>query len=1141
MESGNRKINTPQKKTNSSGNKKGKHKKSSVWNVIKVLIIIFFIVGIIGSVYAYQLVTSSLEGLEPLDPTVIQDKLVENSVIVDKEGRTLETIHTSDSLRTVVGYDDISPDMINAIISVEDKTFWDHNGFNIVRMFGAVKDAVVSGKRIGGTSTITQQLARNAFLFEIRADRDLGRKVQEAYYAIQLEKNLTKKQILEGYLNLISFGEAQGIEAAAQTYFSKSAKDLDYIESAMLAGVPKGPSVYSPVTRVFKQYVTDDHFVVDDTDPMYTTVFNEKSIDRYQTAIYLMHRNNYITDEEYEYAKNFDIRQKIKMSTDSQHEISSFFADMVKDEVVADLMAQYGYTYDEAMNMLYTSGLVIESTIDFDMQKILESHYAKQDFTPYYGESTIVAVRKFQKDQGLQVDGSSGQGTLKKLSELSGYDFSAFKQEYYYRGHNSEDVVQIKKALFDLGYMVTNENFPKVQARINQNGDIIAQDSNKVLLYKKANMIDSNDNFIVRKGQYKFDDAGNLVLYKGNYLYFYPHYQNQELTHVQLVLKDMFTVGLNEANHNLSQGTHTIADLYRYQGRELIIPNEYKKFDNDYNVVVDKAFFDANPDFYTQDANGNLLIDQSRYAAIGQGVIQPQSSMVIIDPHNGELKAVVGGRNVSGQRIFNRATNPRQPGSSIKPLTVFTPAIDSGEYTAATVVDDRPTYLLGDGRTRWPINWYEYYSNMVNYRGLVSMRESLEQSINVTAAKVVSDMGVERAADYLQKFGISTLIKEGPSNDMNVAALALGGMTRGITPVELTNAFGVYANKGVLNDYHTYTTVKNRSGKVLLTKNVGQKVVIDENVAYIVHDMMRTGVNVGVAKRAKLSPNNDKIVVSGKTGTTSSNIDAWFVGYTPYYVGGIWFGNDINLPMDQGSQIAAAFWRDVMAEIHTDYPAKGFERPSGIVTATVDSISGKLPTELSRQDPRGTIKSEIFLRGTVPTEEDDVHVMLEICTESGKLAGEFCPATTRKMKLFVQRPEPYIPGENLDSRGNPIRIRDMEYDAPTEECDIHTEDFVDPETDPDGETETPTGPVDPTKSPYYGVEPRYELASGVVVIQRPHPVILVSGETIIIPGNTRLQLDGSLKLPDGSIIQASNIESIPNYSIEELDAMNLKS
>ncbi len=1111
-------------------NNKEKKQKKSFMNIMKIALIAMIVVGIVGAGVVYIYIMSVLKNVDPIDPDLIATSLTENSVIVDSEGRVLEHIQNT-GLRTVVHYNDMSKDLINAFVAVEDKTFFEHNGFNFIRLFGAMKDTLTTGKRLGGTSTITQQLARNIYLYEIRSDRALDRKVKEAYYAIELEKYLTKEQIIEGYLNLVYLGSnSNGVEAASQAYFSKSASEVNYIESALLAGIVKSPSAYSPVITKEKVNVTAEDYVIDDTDPLYTLVFNTNCEDRFLTSIYLMHENNKISDAEYEYAKTVDLRTLIHPGKTAQSEITSFFADMVKDDVVNDLVAQYGYTKEDATNLLYTGGLTIESTIDFDMQKILESNYAQDNFTPYFGESTAVAVRSFQKDNGLAVDGVAGQNTIAKIRELSGMDTSAFTLDVYKKGVNSDEVVLLKRTLFELGYLVNNENFPKVTVLLDSNGNVISEESKRLIIYKQSNLIDSNGNFIIPASDYKFDDNGNLVLFKNQRMYFYPHYQDDQLVSIQVVVKETFTYNENsDENEKLSGGKYNITDLYTYEGRDVLIPNEYKSFDENNNVVIDKKFLVDYPDFFKIDGNQNILVAKGDYVINEKGTIQPQSAMVIIDYHTGELKSIVGGRNITGQRVFNRAINPRQPGSAIKPLSVFTPAIDSGKYTAGTVIDDRPVYLLGDGTTRWPINWYEAYSNYNKNFGLVTLRESVQQSINVTAALIAQDLGVDTSISYLQKFGISTLVTSGETSDLNIAAVALGGMTRGITPLDLTAAYGAIANKGVLNEVITYKTVKNGKGEILLQNESKQTYVVDENVAYIVQDMMKTSVESGVATAAKLSPNNDIMPVSGKTGTTSSNIDAWFIGYTPYYVGGVWFGNDVNIPLDQGSKISAQFWKTVMSEIHMDLESKQFDVPSGIVKVTIDTISGKLPSELSALDPRGTVRSEIFLRGTEPTEVDDVHVMADICTESGKLATPYCPTTLVESKLFVKRPVPYNPAENLDGKGNPIILRDSAYDLPIDVCDIHTAENT---------TVEPSTPNPNTPDSYIGVKPTVRLIDGTLFVQRPYPIDLMDGSTLVLQVGSKINIDGSVTLADGSVLLGDSIKNIPNYTTEELDALN---
>ena len=1106
-----------------SGSKKKKKKKSKgvFINILKVMMILFIVGGFMGTGIVYFYVSNVLKGIEPIDPALIEKSLTENSIIVDGEGRVLEQIQNV-GLRTVIRYNDIGDNLINAFVAVEDKTFWEHNGFNFVRLFGAVKDTLTSGKRLGGTSTITQQLARNVYLPETRLERNVDRKIKEAYYAVELEKYLRKEQIIEGYLNLIYLGAgANGVEAAAQTYFSKSAVELDLIESAMLAGVPKAPLTYAPMITKRKVDILPEDYVIDDSDPLYTVVFNPKCEPRYKTVISLMYSNGYLTKAQYEEARSIDLKTKLNPSKSSQSEISSYFADMVKEEVIQDLIAVYGLTYAEATNTLNTKGLIIHSTIDFDLQKILESNYDADNFTTYFGESTYNAVRAFQSKHGLSVDGVAGPNTIAKIGEVTGMDTSLFTQGIYKKGSNGDEVILLKKALYGQGILINNENFPKVTVTFNGNGDIISSESQRVLLYKQSNFVNENNQLMIPQSDYKFDSNGNLVLFKGKRLNFYSHFQDDKLVNIQVTVKDTFTY--DEASSGKSTGTKNIEGLHSYEGRDIFIPNEYKSFDDDKNVIIDKSFLSQNPDFFKIAKDQTLLIDKDNYYISDIGIIQPQSAMVIIDYHTGQLKAIVGGRNISGQKIFNRAINPRQPGSAIKPLSIFIPAIDSLRYTAATVIDDRPVYLGSSAGVRWPFNWYETSSSYSKHWGLLTLRESVQWSTNVTAAVLASELGVETCISYLEKFGITSLVKTGGTNDLNLSAVSLGGMTKGISPLEITNAYGAIANKGVLTELITYTKVENNRGEIILENKQKKDIVVTEQVAYIVQDMMMTSVLSGVASAARLSPQNDIMPVSGKTGTTSSKMDAWFVGYTPYYVAGVWFGNDINIPLDQGSKISAQFWKTVMSEIHAELEPKSFTKPEGIVSALVDTKSGKLPTELSYKDPRSTVKSEIFVNGTVPTEEDDVHVLVDICVESGKLATASCPTTLVESRVFVRRPIPYVPEENRDGRGNPIILGDWGYEAPSAECEVHDGTIVDS--------------FNYTDNP--GVASTIKFADGSIYVQRPFFVELNDGQKILLPVGTKILVDNSILFPDASTIPSYMVKYIPTFTEERSNQSNI--
>lgn len=505
---------------------------------------------------------------------------------------------------------------------------------------------------------------------------------------------------------------------------------------------------------------------------------------------------------------------------------------------------------------------------------------------------------------------------------------------------------------------------------------------------------------MIKSDAYYFDSKDNMVLLNDHYLDFY-----QQPDRVQIVVKKLFTYDeSSEAMRRIDGQVFTsVSGLYIYEGRDLLIDSSYVIKEGNH-VVIDKSFFKDYPSFFLQGEDGTLLVDERNYVINTRGEIQPQSAFVIMDHTSGEIKAIMGGRKSFGQKIYNRALVPHQPGSAIKPIGTYSVAIESKKWTAASVIDDVPAYLNHDAPTeRWPVNWYE--DSAFKYRGRKNLRQGVEDSLNVVTAKLASAVGVPAIVAHLKAIGITT-IEEANGSDMNISAVALGGMTYGISPLELTGAYASYANQGVYQKPISFTKITDISGHVIIDNTHMPVQVIDKQVAFIIQDMMRTAVTRGYAQKAQIRPDNKGIPIAGKTGTTSDMRDALFVGYSPYYTAAVWFGNDTRLKMDQGSGAAAEFWQLVMSELHKDLPDKDFEEPEGLIRASVDRISGKRPSQLSSKDPAGSqIYTEIFLPGTIPTSLDDAHVEVEICVDSGQLATPFCQHT--KIEVRRVRLEPY--------------------------------------------------------------------------------------------------------------------------------------
>lgn len=298
------------------------------------------------------------------------------------------------------------------------------------------------------------------------------------------------------------------------------------------------------------------------------------------------------------------------------------------------------------------------------------------------------------------------------------------------------------------------------------------------------------------------------------------------------------------------------------------------------------------------------------YRTDGNGVQQPQAAIVAIDPHNGYIKAMVGGR---GTDQFNRATMAvRQPGSAFKPF-VFAAALEE-HFTPNTVINDAPIDIGG----------WRPQNDSGSFSGKVTMREVAQHSINVPTVKIAQKIGIDKPIYYAQAMGISTFVLDGAQNDKQLAT-ALGGMTKGVTPLEITSAYGTFANKGVHVEPVVIVKVLDRNGKVLEQSEPKQNSVISANSATELTDMLQTVIKNGTGRKADIGR-----PAAGKTGTTSNYHDAWFVGYTPDLVAGVWMGNDDNTPMRgvMGGQLPAEIWKAFMQKALAQTPAKNFDGSS---------------------------------------------------------------------------------------------------------------------------------------------------------------------------------------------------------------------
>lgn len=913
---------------------------------LKIFFLVLFLLAIIAAGAVSGMVIAIAKDAPKINPTNITSLLNQTSFILDQNGNIIEKIQNKGyEYRTIVSVNQMPKHLKDAFIAIEDERFEDHIGVDPKGIVKSAIDNVKAGHIVRGASTITQQLAKNLYL---TSEKKWDRKIKEAYLALQIEKALTKDQILEAYLNRIFLGQgAYGVQEAAETYFSKDVEELTIAESAVLAGIIKSPAKYSLFQTLRPEdFDSDKHIEVGQLDILgekYIAVYNEEAINRQRIVLSKMLELGKITEEEYNAALNEDIKSSIKPGEKKIQGISSYFNDYIKVQVIEALMNELGYSKEEAEKELYTGGIKIYSTMDLELQKKLED---------IYNNFTEVLLGNPEKIKGPAL----------------------------------------------------------ISWRLNKAQNIV-DERNNILFYKQENILDDNYNLIIEKGTYEIVDERLII--KNSKLD--PYKSNVDIA-------DYYTID-NRKN------------LVTHRMGSLTLPEKEFSIGEDRSITISDNYLKNNSDFYTIDGEGNLLVNEKYFYRQKDGIVQPQSATVVMDYRTGQIKALVGGRDVEGNRILNRATSSaRQPGSTIKPLAVYLPALDNG-FTAASPIDDIPFYSNGE---LWPNNWY------TGYRGIHTLRRSVEQSVNVNSVKTLEAIGINTSMEYLSRMGLInkedpskdnfiTSVENRASNDENLSALGLGGMTKGLSPLEITAAYGSIANNGIYIKPISFTKILDKDDNILLNNTPKETTVVSPQVAYIMSDILRTTVSNGIAGRAQV-PN---MPTAGKTGTTQDKADAWFAGYTPYYVMGLWIGNDSpQIKLNQGSAMAAQLWKIIMTNVHEGLETKSFEQPANIVSVNVCTQSGKLPTELCNHDPRGsTVRKELFVQGTQPTEFCDAHVEVDICTITNKIANEYCPEDSVAKRVFIKRDPPYDP-----SKHGGVVPSDYQHTAPKEVCDEHNQD-----------------------------------------------------------------------------------------------------
>ena len=511
-----------------------------------------------------------------------------------------------------------------------------------------------------------------------------------------------------------------------------------------------------------------------------------------------------------------------------------------------------------------------------------------------------------------------------------------------------------------------------------------------------------------------------------------------------------------------------------------------------YGISVEEArlkIYNSGYNIYTtldpkiQSIAESVYGDRSNLDVTSRKGQQLQSGITIIDPYTGNIVATVGkiGEKTGNLDWSFATTSKRQPGSSIKPLTCYAPAIDAGAVTPGTVFDNYPVQLLNDNP--WPKN------SPPGYTGLTTVAEGLRRSINTIAVQTVQAVGIpESYAFATEKLKLSLV-----PDDMGLSPLGMGGLTHGLNTVEMAAAYACFVNQGIYNEPRTYLRVtkpENDGTETVVLENEGEShVAMKETTAYLVNQMLKTVVNGGAGSTGTAARFNG-MTIAGKTGTTDDNRDRYFVGFSPYYCAAVWTGYESNDELSYGmGNGSAQLWKQVMREIHADLEDKAFDSCTGLTQVTVCSDSGLLATDACTKDLRGSrVRTVTVAADTAPTTTCNVHKLVDYCTEGKHIATQYCPKDKVKQVAVLDWNRALF---------NDIKARDHEYllkvldgsatpnDPKDDICPAHQK-AITPVTPTDPTTPTPpTDPTDPTTPDTGGAEDSGGVGGGGSWWKRP--------------------------------------------------------
>ncbi|MEY4617543.1 MAG: hypothetical protein RJB66_2503 [Pseudomonadota bacterium] len=881
---------------------------------MKKALIIFSILLVIAITSVVALVVSVGNGLP--DVVTLKDyKPLLVSNVYAKDGRKVGEFFRE--RRVLVPFERIPKVVVQAFMAAEDSEFYEHKGINLQAIMRALVVNIRAGHTVQGGSTITQQVAKTLLL---SSERTITRKIKDVLLALKMEKNLSKEDIMYLYLNQIFLGQSSyGIGVAAETYFRKPVEQLTVGEAALLAGLPQAPSRYSPVVNP------------------------KRAKERQRYVLRQMAEKGFITEAVAEEAANTPIKVFIKVKYD---EMAPFYLETIRQMLVKKLSEE----------VVLDQGIRIYTGLDFDKQ--IEAQ-----------KSVEAGLRELDKRQGYR-------GAIKTLA--------VNEQEKFLEDEKKKLKSQISSARL-----------------IDAKGEMmIVPESEEAARKAKASNLPEwlQKDTVVHGIVSRVDDVAGLVYVK------VPGAKGIiDLESMRWARKPNPEVSPESQPVTKPSQALKAGDVI-----EVKVVDAQFKSDRLAKLTSSKA---KNP-IQPPKLDGELLL------ALEQEPIV-EGALLSLDLESDEVVAMVGGKNFEKSEFNRTIQAARQTGSSFKSI-VYAAALDKG-YTPATPILDAPLVFEGQydaedregqdstdakgGESKQTRTW-KPTNHSKTFEGDILFRSALVKSLNLPTVRIMEDLGVSWALDYSQRLGIfSPLNKD--------FTLALGSSS--VTLYEMTKAFGHFGRLGKRMRPMMVQKVLNREGRVLVEKislderftDVQKPIednfekrrleylellekynasnddpelkaklkkyppiffqdpdqLIDPTTAYLITTLLRATIEDGGGTGGRARALGRE--VAGKTGTTNGYFDGWFIGYTPQISTGVWVGFDQEKTLgvgEVGGRVALPIWLRYMTAAHRRLPDKNFGVPPGIVFASIDSVSGKLPNASTKNVIR-----QAFREGTEPT------------------------------------------------------------------------------------------------------------------------------------------------------------------------------